>query len=95
MRLDLFLKASRLVIRRTVAQAMCDAGAIWVNGAAAKSSRAVKTGDELKIARADRTLTVRILSVPATKQMSKQSAGELYEVISDVPNPLENLLFSE
>jgi ribosomal 50S subunit-recycling heat shock protein len=95
MRLDLFLKASRLVIRRTVAQAMCDAGAIWVNGVAAKSSRAVKVGDELKIARGDRTLTVRILTVPVTKQISKESAGGLYQVISDEPNPLENLLFSE
>ena len=90
MRLDLFLKASRLVIRRTVAQAMCDAGAIRVNGVVAKSSRAMKAGDELRIARGDRILTVRILGVPATKQISKESAGDLYELISDVPNPLEN-----
>lgn len=92
MRLDLFLKASRLVIRRTVAQAMCDAGAIWVNGVAAKSSRAVKAGDELRIARGDRTFTVKIIQIPGTKQISKQSAVELYEVTSDEPNSLEDLI---
>jgi ribosomal 50S subunit-recycling heat shock protein len=47
MRIDLFLKASRLCLRRSVAQELCDAGAVEVNGAPAKSSRAVRVGDEI------------------------------------------------
>ena len=46
MRLDLFLKVSRLVPRRSLAQEFCDAGVVSVNGASAKSSKEVKAGDE-------------------------------------------------
>jgi len=84
MRLDLFLKASRLVPRRSVAQALCDAGQVSVNGAAAKSSRAVRAGDEIGLRRRQQLLTVRVLQLPAARQVSRADASGLYEILSDV-----------
>jgi len=83
MRLDQYLRASRLVLRRAIAQELCEAGAVSVNGAAARSSRTVREGDELTIRRRERVTTVRILSLPQTKQVSRADAPGLYEVISD------------
>ncbi len=83
MRLDQFLRASRLVLRRTVAQELCEAGAVLVNGTAARSSRVVRVGDELEIKRRERLLTVRVLAVPTLRQTSKQQAAELFEVVRD------------
>jgi ribosomal 50S subunit-recycling heat shock protein len=83
MRLDLYLKISRLIPRRSLAQEFCDAGLIKVNGAVAKSSKEVKTGDELEIKRRNRITRLRILEVPAQKQVSKQSAGELFEILGE------------
>ena len=84
MRLDLFLKASRLVLRRTLAQELCEAGAVLVNGAAARASRAMRAGDEITVRRRERTTTVRILALPASKQTSRAEAQTLYELLSDV-----------
>ena len=84
MRLDLFLKASRLVLRRTLAQELCEAGAVHVNGAAARSSRAVRVGDEISVRRRERTTTVRVLALPASKQTSRVEAQTLYELLSEV-----------
>jgi ribosomal 50S subunit-recycling heat shock protein len=83
MRLDQFLRASRLVLRRTVAQELCEAGAVLVGGVAARSSRAVRVGEEIAIKRRERLLTVRVLAVPNARQTSKQEAATLYEVVSD------------
>jgi len=83
MRLDLFLKASRLCLRRSVAQALCEAGAVLVNGAAAKSSRSVHVGDEISLRRRNRLLTIRVLSLPLTRQTSRHDAPDLYEIVSD------------
>ena len=83
MRLDLFLKVSRLIQRRTLAQEFCDAGLIEVNGAGAKSGKEIKAGDEITIKRRDGRIKVRVEQVPETKQVSKQSAGDLVTVISD------------
>ncbi len=85
MRLDQFLRASRLVLRRTVAQELCEAGAVEVNGQPARSSRAVRPGDEITLRRRSRALTVRVASVPQTKQVSRAEAPSLYEVIADTP----------
>ena len=71
------------MLRRTVAQELCEAGAVLVNGAAARSARAVRVGDEITIGRRERLLTVRVLAVPMVRQTSKQDAAELYEVVSD------------
>jgi ribosomal 50S subunit-recycling heat shock protein len=84
MRLDLFLKASRLCPRRTVAQELCDAGVVSVNGAKAKSGRTIHAGDEIAVRRRNRLLTVRVLAVPTFKQTSRSDASSLYEILSDV-----------
>ena len=83
MRLDLFLKASRLSGRRTLAQKLCDAGRVSINGSTAKSSHAVKVGDEICIRRHNTLTTVRVLSVPIARQTSRKEAGTLYELVSE------------
>ncbi|HEX8922774.1 MAG TPA: RNA-binding S4 domain-containing protein [Pyrinomonadaceae bacterium] len=83
MRLDLFLKASRLVPRRAVAQALCDAGVVSVNGLPAKSSRTLRAGDEIALRRRNHLLTVRVLALPATRQTSRSDAPNLYQILSD------------
>ncbi|HYJ46812.1 MAG TPA: RNA-binding S4 domain-containing protein [Pyrinomonadaceae bacterium] len=83
MRLDLFLKASRLVPRRTVAQQLCDAGLVAVNGAPAKSSRTIHARDEIALRRRNHLLTVRVLALPATRQTSRSDAPTLYQILSD------------
>ena len=83
MRLDQFLRASRLVVRRTVAQELCEAGAVEVNGAAARSSRAVRAGDVITVKRRGRVLEVRVASVPSSKQVSRGEAPALYEILGE------------
>ena len=83
MRLDLFLKSSRLVLRRSVARQLCDAGRINVNGAAAKASKEVKTGDEIEIIRGPKRVVARVIQIPGTKQVSKGDAASLIEIVSD------------
>ena len=80
MRLDIFLKQSRLVPRRTLAQQMCEAGAVALNGAPAKSSREVRVGDTIAIRQRGRITTARVLDVPA-RPPSKAGASSLYEVL--------------
>ena len=79
MRLDLFLKLSRLVPRRTLAQQMCEAGAVRLNGSPAKSAHPVHCGDEIVIRQRGRLSTIRVLDVPE-KQVSKSVALSLYEI---------------
>jgi ribosomal 50S subunit-recycling heat shock protein len=81
MRLDLFLKLSRLVPRRTLAQEMCEAGAVKVNGLRAKSAHEVRENHLISIRYRDRITTVRVLTVPS-KQTSKREAASFYETIS-------------
>lgn len=84
MRLDQFLRASRLVLRRSVAQELCEAGAVSVGGTPSRSSRTVREGDEITVRRRDRALTVRVLALPQTKQVSRADAPSLYEIVSDI-----------
>jgi ribosomal 50S subunit-recycling heat shock protein len=83
LRLDVFLKASRLCSRRTLAQKLCDAARVSINGSTAKSSHAVKAGDEILIRRHHKLTTVLVLSVPTARQTSRKEAGTLYEVLSE------------
>ena len=83
MRLDLFLKTSRLIKSRSVAQEFCDAGMVEINGTPAKSSKEVKAGDKLTIRRRNRVSEYSIESIPAQKQVSKEKAPELYSIISE------------
>ncbi len=77
MRLDKYLKVSRLIKRRTVANEACDGGRITVNGKVAKSSYDVKVGDVIEIAFGQRTLRVKVLGVEET--VKKDAAAALYQ----------------
>lgn len=79
MRLDKYLKISRIIKRRTVANDACDAAHVTVNGRAAKASYDVKENDVLEVSFGNRTLKVRVLSVKET--VGKADAAGLYEVI--------------
>jgi ribosomal 50S subunit-recycling heat shock protein len=83
MRLDLYLKTSRLIPRRSLAQEFCDAGLIKVNDAVAKSSKEVKTGDEIEIKRRDRRTLLKVREVPSKKQVSRAAAADLFEILSE------------
>jgi ribosomal 50S subunit-recycling heat shock protein len=85
MRLDLFLKASRLCPRRSVAQELCEAGGVLLDGVPAKQAREVRAGDKLTIRRRDQWLTVRVLSVPTSRQTSRGEASTLYEILESTP----------
>jgi ribosome-associated heat shock protein Hsp15 len=85
MRLDLFLKASRLCPGRSVAQELCEAGGVLLNGSPAKQAREVRVGDKLTIRRRDQWLTVRVLSVPTSRQTSRSEASTLYEILESTP----------
>ena len=80
MRLDKYLKVSRLIKRRTVANEACDNGLISVNGKAARASYEVKVGDQISLRFGQRTLTVEVLSVQETVKQS--DAGTLYREIA-------------
>lgn len=79
MRLDKYLKVSRLIKRRTVANEACDGGRVSVNGKVVKASYDVKVGDEMEIRFGSRTLTIRVTDV--REQVGKSEAATLYEVI--------------
>ncbi len=79
MRLDKYLKVSRLIKRRTIANEACDAGRVIVNGNAVKASYSVKVGDEIEIQFGNRSVKVRVTDVAET--VKKDEAKELYEMI--------------
>lgn len=81
MRLDKYLKVSRLIKRRTVANEVADAGRILVNGKVAKASLAVAAGDIIEITFGNRPVKVRVLS--DVEPRSKDVAREMYEVIAE------------
>jgi ribosomal 50S subunit-recycling heat shock protein len=85
MRLDLFLKASRLCPRRTVAQQLCEAGFVLVNGRPAKSSHTVKPDDEISLRWRGRQLVARVVTVPGARNVSRHESASLAEVTSDTP----------
>ena len=84
MRLDLFLKTSRLCPRRSVAQKLCDAGLVLLNGSAVKSAHPVKVSDEITLRRNRKITTVRVSAVPETRQVSRSNVAGLYEVVSEL-----------
>ena len=79
MRLDKYLKVSRLIKRRTVANEACDNGRISVNGRVVKASYDVKAGDRLEIAMGARTVTVEVLQVAENDK--KDDAAAMYREI--------------
>ena len=81
MRLDKYLKVSRLIKRRTVANDACDSERISVNGKAAKTSHNVKLGDLITVYFGQKSVTVRVLDIRETTKKS-ESVG-MYEVVSE------------
>ena len=81
MRLDKFLKVSRLIKRRTVANDACDASRVSVNGKTVKPSYDVKIGDEITISFGSKSVTVRVLDIRETTKKT-ESIG-MYEVINE------------
>lgn len=77
MRLDKYLKVSRLIKRRTVANEACDAGKVLVNGKPARASYDVKVGDVLEITLGARSVKVRVTEVKEV--VRKEDAGTMYE----------------
>lgn len=80
MRLDKFLKVSRIIKRRTVANDACDTEHVAVNGRKAKASYDVKVGDVVEITFGERTLKFKVLDVK--EHVPKDEASSLYEIIS-------------
>ena len=80
MRLDKYLKVSRLIKRRTVANEACDAGKVLVNDKPARASYDVKVGDVIEIILGARQMRVRVVTVQET--VAKNDAPMLYEVCS-------------
>ena len=79
MRLDKFLKVSRLIKRRTVANEACDAGRVKINDKVAKASTTVKSGDVIEIAFGNKTVRVRVLDLKETTK--KDEAKDLFEYL--------------
>ncbi|MCI9405526.1 MAG: RNA-binding S4 domain-containing protein [Oscillospiraceae bacterium] len=81
MRLDKYLKVTRLIKRRTVANEACDAGRILVNGKAARASYEVKEQDLIEISMGQRPVKVRVLKV--SEYATKEDASTHYTVVED------------
>ena len=81
MRIDKFLKLSRIIKRRTVANDACDAAHVSVNGRTVKASYDVKEGDIIEITFGEKKLKGRVLDV--REVVRKNDASELYEVVSE------------
>ena len=89
MRLDKWLKLSRVVKRRTVANEMCDQGRVSLNGRVARASAEVKPGDQLDLRLGYKQLCLRVLAVP-TGQVSTKMALELYLVEKETRLPRDD-----
>ncbi len=84
MRLDKFLKVSRIIKRRTVASEACDKQRVLVNGNVAKAGKDVKPGDIVEVRFGANILKIKILSVAETAR--KEQAAEMYEIIGETRN---------
>lgn len=79
MRLDKYLKVSRIIKRRTVANEACDAGKVEVNGKVARASYDVKVGDTIKITLGERENSYKVLAI--NEYALKEDAAKMYEVL--------------
>ena len=92
MRLDKYLKVSRLIKRRTVANEVADAGRILINGKIAKASQAVKAGDIIEVTFGNRPIKVKVLS--DVEPRTKDVAREMYEIIAEGESSLKMRMWS-
>jgi ribosomal 50S subunit-recycling heat shock protein len=88
MRLDKFLKVSRLVKRRTLAKEVCDQGRVQINGQVAKSSANVKVGDELTVRYGNKLVSVKVEKLLDTTK--KDEAATLYTMLNEEYLPRDN-----
>lgn len=79
MRLDKYLKVSRIIKRRTIANEACDAGRVMVNGKAARASYDIKVGDVIEIAFGTRNFKAEVLTVQET--VKKDDAAAMYKIV--------------
>jgi ribosomal 50S subunit-recycling heat shock protein len=86
MRLDKYLKVSRLIKRRTVANEVTSGGRVFINDKVAKPSTEVKEGDLLRLEYYNKTVIVKIIKVPAGN-VSIQESKEIYEIIEEKTHP--------
>jgi len=84
MRLDKFLKVSRIIKRRTVASEACDKKRVYVNGNLAKAGKDIKTGDIVEIRFGSNTLKVKVLQISET--VRKEEADGMYEILEELKN---------
>jgi ribosomal 50S subunit-recycling heat shock protein len=82
MRLDQFLKLSRIIKQRSAAKWACDAGRVEILGRTAKAGSSVSVGDEISVSLRDRYLRIRVREIP-TGNVSKERARTLYDVIEE------------
>lgn len=90
MRLDKFLKVSRLIKRRTIANEISDQGRVFINDRLAKPSSTVKEGDKIAIEYYNKTLIVEVIRVPLGN-VSIQESKDLYKVIEEIQHKKEVL----
>ncbi|MCI0502692.1 MAG: RNA-binding S4 domain-containing protein [Fusobacteria bacterium] len=88
MRIDKYLKVSRLVKRRSVGKELCDCGKIVVNGKVIKGSYEVKTGDIIEVIFGSRLTKVKVLE--AREVVKKEDVGELYELLESRRTEVES-----
>ena len=81
MRIDKFLKVSRVIKRRTVAQEACDGGRIEINGKPVKPAKEVKAGDIVRVSFGNRSVSFEVLSVD--ERQTKQSAESMYRILPE------------
>lgn len=79
MRLDKYLKVSRLIKRRTVANEACDAGRVMINGKVAKASQTVKVGDIIEIGFGNKSVKAEVLTIKET--VKKEEASEMFKYL--------------
>lgn len=94
-RLDLFLKTSRLVKRRTVAREMCEAGRVLVNGHETKPSKELKQGDRLTLQFATKSIELEVLALPDRKSVQKTDASDHYRIIAEKMSDRENSVWTK
>lgn len=87
MRLDKFLKVSRIIKRRTVAKEACDGGRVSVNGRTAKAGAEVKEGDVLEIRFGSRLGRYQVVAIQET--VRKEAAADMYRVLQEDPDTLK------
>lgn len=82
MRIDKYLKVSRVIKRRTIAKDILDLGFVKINGKIAKPSSEVNEEDIIELTLGDRILTIKVLGI--TSQVKKEESSSLFEIVSDL-----------